>query len=43
MLKLLFIVEIIYSLKHVRDFGQNGWTNVRQCHLGCVGFAEGAF
>ena len=35
-------VEIICSLKHVRGFAPHGWTNVRQCHLACVGFAEGA-
>ena len=36
-------VEIICSLKHVRGFAPYGWTNVRQRHLACFGFAEGAF
>ena len=34
--------EIICSLKHVRGLAQYGWTNVRQCPLDCVVFAEGA-
>ena len=36
-------VEIFCSLKHVRGFAPYGWTNVRQLHLTCVGFEEGAF
>ena len=36
-------VEIFCSLKHVRGFSPYGWTNVRQLHLTCVPFAEGAF
>ena len=36
-------VEIICSLTHVRGFGPSGCTDVRQCHLACVGFAGGAF
>ena len=36
-------VEIFCSFKHVRDFAPYGWTNVRQGHLTCGGFAEGAF
>ena len=29
------------SLERVRGFAPYGWTNVRQLHLTCVGFAEG--
>ena len=36
-------VGIICSLKHVRGFAPYGWSNVRQRHLACVGFAEGGF
>ena len=36
-------VEIFCSLKRVRGFAPYGWTNVRQCHFTCGGFAEGAF
>ena len=36
-------VEIICLLKHARGFAPYGWTNLRQCYLACVGFAEGAF
>ena len=36
-------VEIFCSLKHIRGFAPYGWTNVRQLHLTCVGFEEGAF
>ena len=33
-------VEICCLLKPVRGFAPYGWTNVRQHHLTCVGFAE---
>ena len=36
-------VEILRSLKRVSGFDPYGWTNLRQCHLTCVGFAKGAF
>ena len=36
-------VNIFCPFKRVRDFAPYGWTNVRQRHLICVGFAEGAF
>ena len=36
-------VVIFCLLKRVRRFAPDGWTNVRECHLTCVGFAEGAF
>ena len=35
-------VEIFCSLKRVRNFAPYGWTTVRQRHLTCIGFAEGA-
>ena len=36
-------VEIFCSLKRIRDFGPYVWTNVRQRHLTCFCFPEGAF
>ena len=36
-------VEIFFLLKRVRGFTPYSWTNIRQHHLTCVGFAEGAF
>ena len=36
-------VEIFCSLKRSRGFAPYGWSNVRQRHLTCIGFAEGAF
>ena len=36
-------VEIFCLLKGVRGFAPYGWANLRQRHLTCVGFAEGAF
>ena len=36
-------VEISFSLKRVKCFAPYGWTNVKQRHFTCVGFAEGAF
>ena len=36
-------VAIFCLFKRVGDFAPYGWTNVRQRHLTCVGFVEGAF
>ena len=36
-------VEISFALEQVKGFASYGWTNVKQRHLTCVGFAEGAF
>ena len=36
-------IEIIFSLKNVKGFVSYDWINVRQRHLACVSFAEGAF